>query len=670
MSKKKNPLVFLDLSIDGSPKERITIELFADVVPRTAENFRALCTGEKGNGSSTGKPLHFKGSIFHRIIRGFMAQGGDFSKGNGTGGESIYGGKFQDENFKLDHSEAGLLSMANSGPNTNGSQFFIIFNRQPHLDGKHVVFGKVVEGMEIVRKVEQVGTADGKPSGVVKIVDCSETSESFTRAMLVTEKGRTKRSAKPVSPDDCSYGHAKRKHKTEARKKRKKRKHSSSDSYSSDTDSDSYSSETDTSTDSESDSLSSSSSSDGRRHRKRRRLTERGKHRHGQKKGDGRRGRKRIQRNKRSKRKWSSGSSSDSDSDSSSSSSRSSDGENANHSAYGRRDKEKKVPTLVPGEVVREQQKDKNVIEGNSSHEEGEFSHKNNELLNNGGNPGAKVDKGAKQDRDPDDSSRSSPKPGARLRPKSSSQRSGSTSPKRSMSQGVNNGSATLRTSSQLKDRSPVHDDPAPFALNQRQDSRSHSPNGATGRIRKGRGFTDRYSYVRRYRTPSPERSPQRSYRYSGRNIPRNRDRYTSYRGYSERSPPRRYRSSPRGRSPPRYQRRRSQSRSGSRSPGAHRGRDGLRSRSPMRSPSPIDTQHAISDRLKSRLGPRVEEVQPSRGRSTSSSKSRGSPHSRSPNAARGKMARPTSSSLRSSSPGEQRGLVSYEDVSPVEGST
>ncbi|PKI63622.1 hypothetical protein CRG98_016005 [Punica granatum] len=142
MAKKRNPLVFLDISIDEDPVERIVIELFADVVPKTAENFRALCTGEKGVGSTTGKPLHYKGTHFHRIIKGFMAQGGDFSKGNGmlfqpngTGGESIYGGKFSDENFKMAHDGPGLLSLANSGPNTNGSQFFITFKRIPHLDG-------------------------------------------------------------------------------------------------------------------------------------------------------------------------------------------------------------------------------------------------------------------------------------------------------------------------------------------------------------------------------------------------------------------------------------------------------------------------------------------------------------------------------------------------------
>ncbi|GFY86511.1 peptidyl-prolyl cis-trans isomerase [Actinidia rufa] len=173
-----NPRCFLDVSIGGELEGRIVVELYRDVVPKTAENFRALCTGEKGIGPNTGAPLHLKGSCFHRIIKGLMIQGGDISAGNGSGGESIYGLKFEDENFDLKHERKGILSMANAGPDTNGSQFFITTTRTSHLDGKHVVFGKVTKGMGVVRSVEHVNTGENDyPTLDVIIADCGEIPE-------------------------------------------------------------------------------------------------------------------------------------------------------------------------------------------------------------------------------------------------------------------------------------------------------------------------------------------------------------------------------------------------------------------------------------------------------------------------------------------------------------
>ena len=162
------PMVFFDIETNEIPLGRIIMELYSDIVPKTAENFRSLCVGDNENHYT------YKGSPFHRVIPQFMIQGGDFTNFNGTGGKSIYGAKFQDENFLVKHSKPGLLSMANAGKNTNGSQFFITTVVTDWLDGNHVVFGEVVEGYDIVKKIESMGTRSGAPSAKIIISDCGQ----------------------------------------------------------------------------------------------------------------------------------------------------------------------------------------------------------------------------------------------------------------------------------------------------------------------------------------------------------------------------------------------------------------------------------------------------------------------------------------------------------------
>jgi cyclophilin family peptidyl-prolyl cis-trans isomerase len=162
---------FFDITADDEEVGRVVIGLYGDVCPKTVENFRSLCAADNE------KKDTYKGSGFHRIIPGFMCQGGDFTNHNGTGGRSIYGDKFDDENFKLQHDKPGILSMANAGPNTNGSQFFICTVPTPHLNGKHCVFGLVVEGLDIVKKLEGMGSPQGATSKKVVIADCGVLTE-------------------------------------------------------------------------------------------------------------------------------------------------------------------------------------------------------------------------------------------------------------------------------------------------------------------------------------------------------------------------------------------------------------------------------------------------------------------------------------------------------------
>ncbi|KAG1469843.1 hypothetical protein G6F56_003025 [Rhizopus delemar] len=168
----ERPVVFFDISIGDVPVGRMKMELFSDIVPKTAENFRQLCTGEYRR---NGVPQGYKNCSFHRVIKDFMVQGGDFIKGDGTGAMSIYGDRFHDENFVEKHTGAGLLSMANSGPNSNGCQFFITCDACDFLDGKHVVFGRLIDGLLTLRKIENVSTGpNNRPKLSVKITECGQ----------------------------------------------------------------------------------------------------------------------------------------------------------------------------------------------------------------------------------------------------------------------------------------------------------------------------------------------------------------------------------------------------------------------------------------------------------------------------------------------------------------
>ncbi|GJT87522.1 peptidyl-prolyl cis-trans isomerase CYP95-like protein isoform X1 [Tanacetum coccineum] len=309
---KKNPLVYLDVSIDGDPVERMVFELFADTVPKMAENFRALCTGEKGNSQKNGRPLHYKGSFFHRIIKGSLAQGGDFLKRDGSHGESIYGGKFPDESSKMKHDAPGLLTMAIADRDSRGSLFSVTLGANRHLDRKYVIFGKLVQGGDVLKKIENAGDEDGRPTVTVKIIYCGEISEGENQSSgMVDEvshkKPPSKKSGKDVSSEVHSHEVKKKgKRKKSSKERRKKRKrYSSSDSDSS---SDMESESSDSDSDSDSDiSLSSSSSSDfssssDDRRKRKKRSSRKDRHRRS-KRRDKRREKKRRKRDRKSKRR-------------------------------------------------------------------------------------------------------------------------------------------------------------------------------------------------------------------------------------------------------------------------------------------------------------------------------------------------------------------------------
>ncbi|XP_056219811.1 NK-tumor recognition protein isoform X1 [Seriola aureovittata] len=240
MGVKDRPQCYFDVELNREPVGRIVFQLFSDVCPKTSKNFLCLCTGEKGTGKITGKKLCYKGSTFHRVVKNFMVQGGDFTEGNGRGGESIYGGYFEDENFTLKHDRAFLLSMANRGKDTNGSQFFITTKMAPHLDGVHVVFGLVISGFEVIKKIEGLKTdSASRPYADVRVVDCGQLITKSANDVLQGKRKRTSHSADSSlnsrnsssqfsssveSESEPDEKHKHRKHKKHAKGKRSKKK--------------------------------------------------------------------------------------------------------------------------------------------------------------------------------------------------------------------------------------------------------------------------------------------------------------------------------------------------------------------------------------------------------------------------------------------------------------
>eukprot|EP00246_Nothoceros_aenigmaticus_P011209 TRINITY_DN2975_c0_g1_i2.p1 TRINITY_DN2975_c0_g1~~TRINITY_DN2975_c0_g1_i2.p1 ORF type:complete len:731 (-),score=131.94 TRINITY_DN2975_c0_g1_i2:485-2677(-) len=725
MEENSNPRVFFEIAFGKTSMGKIVMELFADTVPKTSENFRALCTGEKGIGRQSGKPLHYKGAIFHRVIKGFMAQGGDFVKGDGSGGESIYGGKFPDENFKIKHSGPGILSMANAGANTNGSQFFLTFKETPHLDRKHVAFGKVVEGFDVLKKMEAQSVAGTKhrPEIPIKIINCGEVFVEVDNGVPASRKKKSK-PVKGAMVDDSSSEEerSKKKRKRPAkdkhRKKRKRHYSESESETSSDSDSPADSDTTNPSSDSESETSSSdlsSSSEEDRKRRRKKRVVKKDKRHQSKRKREKRKEKKRNRREKKPRKKKVS-SDSDSETDSESESDGSSESEDARGSARKskvsarsvHRELKTSAKALPRNDDVPAKPEIEKVKEKERQDVISEDDHEDDVDMQNGGNLKDEPLKEAPVVKDKS----LSPQLVQRRSPSRSISPPKSISPKRSMSASpVRSPSASprdqpVRTARSVsKSRSPRKTSPEPVQEKVKTPPparsrsptpvRSPSPGGTPKRIRRGRGFSQQYAYARRYRTPSPERSPPRPYRYGGRDRDRyDRGRYGGYRGYRDRSPPRRYRSPPRGRSPPRYRKSKSRSPSRSRSPVGRRPR--ARSQTPSGSRSPVEAHPRVSDNLRARLGPRMgsqardpesngagkARKNPARSRSSSESRSprRSGSESRSPRGralvayGKEKLASParkagsrssSRSPSRSRSPPGNAGLVSYGEGSP-----
>ncbi|THU48311.1 hypothetical protein C4D60_Mb09t24900 [Musa balbisiana] len=716
---KRNPIVFLDVAIDGNAAGRLMFELFADIVPKTAENFRALCTGEMGFGLMTKKPLHYKGSIFHRIIKGFMTQGGDFSRRDGTGGESIYGGKFADENFVLNHDSPGLLSMANAGRDTNGSQFFITFKPAPHLDGKHVVFGKLILGHETLKNIESVDVDSDRPVVPVKIVNCGELNESAAalhenaaQMMIGGTGGRN-----ILGETSTSMGKGKG---IEGGRKDEKGMTGSQDTrprgcrrvtlkrgvlmvvtlmmmeitngeYKSPRSHLMFLLPVERETIAiflDKGDVTEKLPGDGAKYHRE----------NGEIQSNGITASKSVRDvdelpnleanlNKSRSHSMSLNQSMSKSmsisprripSESQSLSPRRSVSRSPSPRVLSRspvceprrssisrgspqrsisrspsrsvRSPARNVSISPVGQTVRS--KAKSPVKVHSRSVSGSSVRSLQERI-----PTGSLEKAPTRislSRSPVKEKRRSI---SRSSGRSLQRRSPSRSPVRarsvSRSPVRSSGRSKSRSPAQARSRrsisksqgSPIRRAISPPSNHRRSLSRSVSPDGSPKRIRRGRGFSQQYSYARRYRTPSPDRSPIRLHRYGGRS---DRDRYSSYRSYHNRSPPRRYRSPPRGRTPPRYRGRRSRTRSVSRSPVGYRGRArGGHSMSPARSRSPASEKlrsHGARDSIRTEKRGSVSRSRSPSG-SRSRSQSRSSHDTRSPKPVSKEQSRSPSSS-------------------------